>query len=147
MGAGGGPPATGAGGRPGDRGLRPGRGIGGPGPRHRPRRRAGQAHRPPGQAPPGPRLRPTPDVDRLAGDKARLIAAKEGDDIGDVLRLPHPTERDLRRRTNLEGIEVDPHTLCSLPNLFTLRPTLASTCARSVTSQAIARPGIGPATS
>src|SRR5258708_29202001 len=113
MGAGSGPPATGARGRPGHGRLRPGGGIGRPGPRHRPSRRAGQAHRPPGQAPPGPRLRPTPDVDRLAGDKARLIAAKKGDDIGNVLRLSHATERDLRRRSNLEGLEVDPHTLRS----------------------------------
>src|SRR5207245_1360534 len=43
-------------------------------------------------------LRPAPDVDRLTGNEAGFVATEEGDHTRDVLRLPDPAQRDLRRR-------------------------------------------------
>src|ERR1700747_2851205 len=52
---------------------------------------------------------PSAHVDRLPRDEARVVAAEKGDDRGDVLRLAHTPQWDLRRRADLERLEVDPH--------------------------------------
>src|SRR5256885_6709226 len=54
-------------------------------------------------------LRPAADIDGLAGDEARLVAAQKRDHARDVLRLADALQRNLRGRADLEGLEVDAH--------------------------------------